>query len=142
MTNRNLQTVFDTHSGPVDGIVDRVAREQAEQKARLEAFYESARFQEILNYILGHDGVIDQDEVQHFSDRHPISRQEFSDFCHAIFERHDADVRDINEGPFPEKILIARGLKVTLLIGQGSIFFVSREKASPLPAPRPAIPGG
>lgn len=137
MTNLNLRQIFDGHPGQADEIAGRSAREQAERKARLDAFYDSPRFQEILHYILGHDGVIDQDEVRHFSDRHPISQQEFSDFCHALFERHMADIQTIDaDSPFLEKVLCVRGLKITLLVGQGSLFFVSRERSTPLiPSP-------
>lgn len=90
------------------------------------AFYESSRFFEIARFVQGCQKPVSQEDVAYFPERYPFTADEFSMFCHALFLAHEKDIVEQQEGQFPSCHIDALGMKITLLIGQGSCFFAEK----------------
>lgn len=104
------------------------------RQKELQAFYESPKFFEIARFVLAQDKPVSQDELLYRPERYPFTAHEFSQFCHSLFLVHEKDIAENLSGEFPECSVTAMGVKITLLIGQGSCFFAKKADA-PSPAP-------
>lgn len=110
-----------------------------ERYKALQAFYDSPRFQEILTLVAASDAIINQENVAYYPDRYPFTAKEFSDFCNALFHVHRQDVREDFSGSYPAATLTVKNVEVTIMIGQGSVYFARKAPASG-PAATPPAP--
>lgn len=137
----DLKQIFDLDP-LLNPLVDKyVAELRAKDKERRD-FLDSPRYQEIKAYILSQDTGhgLSQTEIAYSPEEYPFSPKEFSLFCHALFEAHQDKAVAGADAMFSETVLRVEGIRLFLVIGQGSEFIAIKDDPNDtryLPAPPP-----
>ena len=123
----------------------------AEQKAALvekifgparqrKALYDAPEFKTLIQTfrdVVARDGVIDQESVKYAKDSaYPFTADEFRMAFEAVMENAPDEAKNgrAETGDFPVVSKHYEGLEFSVLIGQGSVYFVSaKEEAAPKP---------
>lgn len=114
-----------------------MAQEIRDKKAAQQAFLDTPRFAEIAAYLQTIDGGVDSEMLAYFPERYAITTQELNDICTGMLDAHAEIVSDESANGFPTYVVAARGVKVTLMIGQGSSLFLEADRTAPQPALTP-----
>ena len=118
------------HAYLVSGAFGQRARDMRGVENDTRAFYKSARFWEILNYIKDNDVALDCEDMRHFPEKHPIAVTEMEIFCDSIMQFSSQKARNVTE-KFSEHEIVFEGVIISLLKGQGANFSARKADAAP-----------